>query len=165
MNNLKKIREEHGLSQYELAEKSGIGRSLIAKYETGAAKMTYRAAIILANFFHCYPYEILGEDVMEIHGGFEKSLKSLVDSNAVSIIHQLQEGKLDKKEQLLYTICLDIIDMTEEDLTSVLLFLDNYKKNKGYPTKEHIEAINKYGVTDYYRKTYGPVKDYLDKIK
>ena len=41
----------------------------------------------------------------------------------------------------------------------------NFKKNKGYPTKEHIEAINKYGIIDGYRKTYGPVKDYLDKNK
>ena len=41
----------------------------------------------------------------------------------------------------------------------------NYKKNKGYPTKEHIEAINKYGLIDGYRKTYGPIKDYLEKSK
>lgn len=41
----------------------------------------------------------------------------------------------------------------------------NYKKNKGYPTKEHIDAINKYGINKHYRKTYGPVKDYLEKNK
>ena len=41
----------------------------------------------------------------------------------------------------------------------------NYKKNKGYPTKEHIETINKYGIIDGYRLTYGPVKDYLEKVK
>ena len=41
----------------------------------------------------------------------------------------------------------------------------NYKKNKGYPTKEHIDAINKYGIIEGYRKTYGPVKDYLEKNK
>jgi len=41
----------------------------------------------------------------------------------------------------------------------------NYKKNKGYPTKEHVEAINKYGIIDGYRLTYGPVKDYLEKVK
>lgn len=41
----------------------------------------------------------------------------------------------------------------------------NYKKNKGYPTKEHVEAINKYGIIDGYRKTYGPVRDYLNKKK
>lgn len=37
-----------------------------------------------------------------------------------------------------------------------------YKNHKGYPTKKHIEAINKYGLIDGYRKTYGPVKDYLE---
>ena len=39
----------------------------------------------------------------------------------------------------------------------------NYKKNKGYPTKEHIDAINKYGITKYYRKSYGPVKEVIEK--
>lgn len=41
----------------------------------------------------------------------------------------------------------------------------NYKKNKGYPTKEHINAINKYGIIPGYRLTYGPVKDYLENHK
>ncbi len=40
-----------------------------------------------------------------------------------------------------------------------------YKDHKGYPTKKHIEAINKYGLIEGYRKTYGPVKDYLEKNK
>lgn len=30
----------------------------------------------------------------------------------------------------------------------------NWKKNKGYPTKEHREAIRTYGVTKYHRKTF-----------
>ena len=30
----------------------------------------------------------------------------------------------------------------------------NWKKNKGYPTKEHREAIRKYGVTKYHRLTF-----------
>ena len=38
-----------------------------------------------------------------------------------------------------------------------------FAKHKGYPTKAHIEAINKYGLIDGYRKTYGPVKDVLEK--
>ena len=40
-----------------------------------------------------------------------------------------------------------------------------FGKHKGYPTKAHIEALNKYGIIDGYRKTYGPVKDYLEKNK
>jgi len=30
----------------------------------------------------------------------------------------------------------------------------NWKKNKGYPTKEHREAIRKYGPSKYHRKTF-----------
>ena len=37
-----------------------------------------------------------------------------------------------------------------------------FGKHKGYPTKAHIEAINKYGLIDGYRKTYGPIKDVLE---
>ncbi|MGB5553120.1 MAG: ribonuclease HII, partial [Flavobacteriaceae bacterium] len=29
----------------------------------------------------------------------------------------------------------------------------NWKKNKGYPTKEHREAIRKYGITEHHRKS------------
>ena len=30
----------------------------------------------------------------------------------------------------------------------------NWKKNKGYPTAEHREAIQKYGITPYHRKSF-----------
>ena len=30
----------------------------------------------------------------------------------------------------------------------------NWKKNKGYPTKEHREAIRNFGVTKYHRKSF-----------
>ena len=40
----------------------------------------------------------------------------------------------------------------------------NFKHNKGYPTKEHIEAINKHGIIKEHRKTYAPVKEYLNKL-
>ena len=36
-----------------------------------------------------------------------------------------------------------------------------FAKHKGYPTKAHIEAINKYGIIEGYRKTYSPVKEVL----
>lgn len=31
-----------------------------------------------------------------------------------------------------------------------------FSRHKGYPTKAHIEAINQYGLKDFYRMTYGP---------
>ena len=40
-----------------------------------------------------------------------------------------------------------------------------FKNHKGYPTKKHIESINKYGLIDGYRKTYGPIKKYIEEGK
>lgn len=37
--------------------------------------------------------------------------------------------------------------------------------NKGYPTKKHLEAIEKYGIIEEHRMSYGPVKKYLEEIK
>ena len=36
-------------------------------------------------------------------------------------------------------------------------------KHKGYPTKRHIELMEKYGVLDFYRKSFKPVRDALAK--
>ncbi len=41
----------------------------------------------------------------------------------------------------------------------------NFKKNKGYPTKEHMLAIEKYGIIKEHRKSYSPVKEYIEKNK
>lgn len=38
-----------------------------------------------------------------------------------------------------------------------------FGQHKGYPTKKHIEAMNQYGLIEGYRKTYGPVKDLLER--
>ncbi len=41
----------------------------------------------------------------------------------------------------------------------------DFKHNKGYPTKKHLEAINKYGVIDEHRRSYSPVYEYLERIE
>jgi ribonuclease HII len=38
-----------------------------------------------------------------------------------------------------------------------------FDMHKGYPTKKHIDALNKFGVTEIHRKTYKPVYDLLNK--
>ncbi len=37
----------------------------------------------------------------------------------------------------------------------------NWKKNKGYPTREHREAIRKYGLTKYHRKSFRQLPEQL----
>ena len=41
----------------------------------------------------------------------------------------------------------------------------DFKNNVGYPTKKHLEAINKFGIIDEHRRSYAPVHDYLEKCK
>lgn len=38
-----------------------------------------------------------------------------------------------------------------------------FKSHKGYPTKKHLELLEKYGVFNEYRKSYKPVKDLIDR--
>lgn len=39
----------------------------------------------------------------------------------------------------------------------------DFKKNKGYPTKKHLAAIEEFGILPEHRRSYGPVKKYLEK--
>ena len=41
----------------------------------------------------------------------------------------------------------------------------DFKHNKGYPTKKHLEAIKKYGIIVEHRRSYGPVSNYLKERK
>ena len=34
-----------------------------------------------------------------------------------------------------------------------------WDKNAGYPTQSHLQAIEKYGINQHYRKSFGPVKE------
>ena len=40
-----------------------------------------------------------------------------------------------------------------------------FAKHKGYPTAEHLEAIRRYGVNEYYRKSYKPVAMIISEQK
>ena len=39
----------------------------------------------------------------------------------------------------------------------------DFKSHKGYPTKKHLELLEKYGVFNEYRKSYKPVKNLIDR--
>ena len=41
----------------------------------------------------------------------------------------------------------------------------DFKNNVGYPTKKHLEAIKEFGIIDEHRRSYGPVREYLENIK
>ena len=39
----------------------------------------------------------------------------------------------------------------------------DWKKNAGYGTQKHIDAIHKHGITNFHRKSFEPIKSLLKK--
>ena len=37
-----------------------------------------------------------------------------------------------------------------------------WERNVGYPTPEHMAAIDAHGITDYHRRTFAPVQNYVE---
>ena len=59
-NNLKKLREHSGYSQEEIANKLGIFRSTISRYENGERKINGENLVKLAKLFNVTPEYLLG---------------------------------------------------------------------------------------------------------
>jgi ribonuclease HII len=71
-----------------------------------------------------------------------------------------------KGDLLSYSIsCASIIAKVARDDYMIQLArqypLYGFEVHKGYPTKKHIEALQKYGVLDIHRRTYQPVASLL----
>ena len=45
---------------------------------------------------------------------------------------------------------------------SIQLPMYGWDKNAGYPTAEHLRAIEKYGINEHYRKSYKPIKERMN---
>jgi len=39
----------------------------------------------------------------------------------------------------------------------------DWEKNAGYPTQQHLQAIEEYGINEHYRKSYRPIKQRIEK--
>lgn len=59
-NIFKKLRQAHGYTQAELADKLGISRSRIGMYETGAREPDFETLEIIADFFNVDTDYLLG---------------------------------------------------------------------------------------------------------
>lgn len=76
---LKKLREEKGIFQKDLAEQLHITRATIATYETGKSLPSLDVVIKYANFFDCSTDYILGRTD-------ERNLK-LTKGDEIEIVH------------------------------------------------------------------------------
>jgi len=117
---------------------------------------------------HVFPEEIdkiniLNASILAMHKAIEKlSVQPkhiLVDGNRFKAYHACSHQCIVKGDQKFTAIAAaSILAKTERDrhLTDMHKKFPeyNWKKNKGYPTKEHREAIRKYGITPFHRKSF-----------
>ena len=83
----------------------------------------------------------------------------IVDGNRFKPINNIEFKTIIKGDQkYLNTAAASILAKTYRDNYMKKIHKEypeyNWKKNKGYPTKEHKLAIKKYGITKYHRKSF-----------
>ena len=84
---LRNLREEKGLSQYELADKIFVSRSAIAKWENGFGMPSLESIEILCEFFNVTKEYLLQEDepLQIIENIQKRSRKKLIFVSALLV--------------------------------------------------------------------------------
>ena len=75
-DNLKKIRKEHNLSQEALADKLGVSRQSVSKWESGAAYPEMDKVLQLCKMFDLNIDELLNQDIKAVKENIEMYITS-----------------------------------------------------------------------------------------
>lgn len=117
----------------------------------------------------CSPYEIdqmniLNASIFAMHKALKKLKtkfdKIIVDGNRFRPFKEISHQCIVKGDGKYYSIAAaSILAKTERDLYMIKIHNEfpqyQWNKNKGYPTREHRMAIEKYGISKYHRKSFG----------
>lgn len=88
--------------------------------------------------------------------------------DAMKLEHEIDTESIIKGDEKSFMIaCASIVAKQARDRFMVELSKQypeyHFEKHKGYPTKLHIEALEKHGVLDIHRKTYKPVQKVIQR--
>lgn len=91
--------------------------------------------------------------------GMKQAQGKIFNAKEIEILNSIPNTSIIKGDATFLSIAAaSILAKTYRDDFMVTIHEEfpmyNWKKNKGYPTKEHREAIRKYGITKYHRKTF-----------
>lgn len=119
-------------------------------------------------FNHIYPniideINILNASILAMHNSI-KALKNtpefiIVDGNKFKPFKEIPHETIIKGDgKFLSIAAASVLAKTYRDEYMNKIHEEfpmyNWKKNKGYPTKEHREAIKEFGITKYHRKSF-----------
>ncbi len=157
LNDSKKISKKKREKLYEiLMEEKQKGNLLIGIGEASSKEID--------------EFNILNATFMAMNRALENSLAKpllvLVDGNKVPKGLNIKAKAIIKGDSRSYSISAASIvakvyrDKLMEEMAKKYPFY-GFDKNAGYGTKEHIEALDKYGITPEHRKSYAPIKERL----
>lgn len=157
LNDSKKISKKKREKLYEVLLEEKEKGNLLAEVGVASAKEIDEKNILNATF------EAMKRAILNT--GIKPDLV-LIDGNRVPKNFDYQAKAVVKGDAKSYSISAGSImakvyrDKLMEDMAKVY---PNYgfEKNAGYGTKEHIEALKKYGITPEHRKSYAPIKEFL----
>lgn len=75
-DNLKKIRKDNNLSQEQLAEKLGVSRQAVSKWESGISYPEMDKVIQICNLFNLNINELINEDIKEVKENKESQVRN-----------------------------------------------------------------------------------------
>ena len=106
---------------------------------------------------------ILNASILAMHQSIEKLTKQpefiIVDGNRFKNYKNVPHQTIVKGDSKYLSIAAaSVLAKTYRDLYMVKIHQEfshyNWKQNKGYPTKQHREAIRNHGITDHHRKSF-----------
>ena len=130
-----------GIIEHDEIDKINILQASLKAMKTSVDQLNPNPDLILIDGNKTFPSEIKTKTIVK---GDAKSFSIA----AASIIAKVTRDRIMKK--------------LSEEFPEYL-----WHKNKGYPTQEHIEAVRKYGATEFHRKTFLSrilIKEYQDKL-
>jgi ribonuclease HII len=121
------------------------------------------------------PQEI---DLINIYRASKEAMISAIKSLEIKPDYILADAMMLEEELMIPTLSIIKGDQKSASIAAAsiiakvtrddyMIMMDEYypqygfKKHMGYPTKSHIEAIHKHGITPIHRKSYEPIKSLL----
>ena len=160
--NKKKLKDSKKISK--------IKRENLEKY----IKQNSYWAIGSASLLEIEKLNILNASLLAMKRAIKKLKKKptlvLIDGNKIPKIKDYRLKSIIKGDQKISEIsAASIIAKVARDrlITKLSKKFKKYAwdKNAGYGTKEHLKAIKKFGITQYHRKTFGPIHNILSLKK
>ena len=95
-DNLKALRKAEGISQERLAEKVGVSRQSVSKWETGEAYPEMTNIVALCTVFHCEITDLINSQISDA-ASFRESSKKEKEMKEEKILQKSEKPKMNEK--------------------------------------------------------------------